>query len=257
MMDKKDVTVLFDGSFEGFLCVVYAYYYDGINPLAIQKEMDFQPTIDSFEYNVCTDINKALRVQAGICKKISKDACHNLACAFLADYRYRRMACDDSVYMDMFRYVLLGFKIGAMVDSSLQHSYVLCVHKLCCAVTKEAHLLTGFSRFAQTKDGVYYCEIKPVHQVLTILAEHFKDRMMNQMWVIHDKKHGMAAIYDGNECRILAVPKSASVEYSDEEEGVQALWKGFLNALSIENRRNERLQRGLLPLRFRGFMTEF
>jgi probable DNA metabolism protein len=93
--------------------------------------------------------------------------------------------------------------------------------------------------------------------VLGLLAEHFRERFMNHAWVIHDKRRGLAAIYDGNEYIIESAPKEAGVDFTDEEGLVQELWKSFYTTIGIKERRNDKLRRQLLPLYFRGNMTEF
>ena len=249
MAKRKELALTFDGSYEGFLCVVYAYYYDWIAPLSIQAEDDYQQVLDADEYYVATDFQKAARVQAGIRRKISAQAENYLTYAFLAS--------GEARYMDMFRYVLLGFNTGAGVDSHLQKDYVLGVHKRARYVGREAHLLSGFCRFAETNQGVFYCDISPVNNVLPILAEHFQDRMMNQAWIIHDKKRHQAAIYNSSQYMIGDVPKLAQVEYSSKEQQIQDMWRAFFSAVTIKERTNKTLQRNLLPLHFRKFMTEF
>lgn len=248
MLDRE-LAVVFDGSLEGFLCVVFAHYYDKINPLAIQKEGQYQNTLYAEEYYIPTDFEKASRVQRGIRKKISLQAEDYLSYAFLSE--------DESCYMDIFRYILLGFKLGKSVDCYLQEDFVLKVHKLARYVGREAHLLSGFSRFAETKQGVFYCSIAPKNNVLPILAEHFSDRMMNQAWIIHDKNRKQAAIYNGDHFVIGAVPKEVNLEYKDKELQVQELWRTFFNSVSIKERENKKLQRNLLPLYFRKSMLEF
>jgi len=242
------LAVTFDGSYEGFLCVVYAHYYEGVEPLSIQSEENYQTTLDAVEFFVATDYQKAKRVQKAICDKISIDADKNLVYAYMA---------ESNGFMDMFRYVLLGFKVGREVDSHLQKDYVLGVHKRARYVGHEAHLLSGFCRFAETKQGVFYCDISPVNNVLPILAEHFQDRLMNQAWIIHDKKRHMAAVYDGNNYVIADVPKNVSFEYADREEQIQKLWGAFFKSVTIKERINKSLQRNNLPLHFRKHMTEF
>ena len=255
MADRKNVAVLFDGSLEGFLCVVYAYYYDGITPLNIQEERRYQRMLDTEEYYISTNYEHAAKVQQAVRKKISHAAESNLSFAFLADVAEKAEKAGENKYMDIFRYLLLGFKIGAKVDNHLQQDYVLCVQKLARATVREAHLLMGFCRFAQTK-GVYYCEISPVHNVLSVLAEHFSDRMMNQVWIIHDKKRKLAAVYNGNEYVITEAP-AIQMEQAQGEAQIQEMWLTFFNTVSIKERANPKLQRNLLPLRYRGSMPEF
>ena len=250
-MNKKsrDVIIVFDGSFDGFLCAIYAIYYDNINPVLIQKEEEVQLALDSELYQVTTDINQAARVLKGIETKISEGAASNVYYSFLSG--------KDDKYMTIFRYIQFGFSIGSTIDSHLQQDCVRAVHDLARQVGKEAHLLNGFSRFAETDTGVYYCEITPKNDVLALIAEHFCSRFMNQAWVIHDKRRNQAAIYDGNTHVIVSVPKNATVSYAEGERETQQLWAAFFKVLAIEARKNPKLQRQMVPLYFRKNMTEF
>jgi probable DNA metabolism protein len=217
--NRPNVTVIFDGSFEGFLCVVYAYYYDKINPIIIQNEQGAQLTLESEMYHIITNNNKSARVLKGIRDKISIDAAYKIYYAFLSG--------EEDKFMPIFRYVQLGFKVGHMVDSHLQEECVRTVHKLARHVGREAHLLYGFCRFAEADNGVFYCKVTPKNDVLALLANHFSQRFMNQAWVIHDKSRNQAAIYDGNSYIITFVPPQATVNYAEGEEETQKLWSTF------------------------------
>jgi len=248
-MYERDLAVVFDGSIEGFLSIVYAHYYDKIMPANIQVEGMYQNSLDAEEYYVPTDFDKASKVQQGIRRKISSQAEHYISYAFLTE--------GEDKYMDMFRYLVLGFKMGRSVDCYLQEDYVLAVHKMARYVGREAHLLTGFCRFAETKQGVFYCSISPKNKVLPILAEHFSDRMMNQAWIIHDKGRRLAAVYDGESYMIGQVPDEVNIEYADKEKQVQDLWKVFFSSVSIKERESKKRHRNVLPLYFRKSMLEF
>ena len=248
-MSRRDVSILFDGTLEGFYCVLHAYYYDGVSPLIIQEEDSHQPTLDTEEYFCITDYEKAEKVHRAVNNKISSLAARHIASAFLADREDR--------YMTMFKYLLLGFKVGWKVDDHLQEDCVLRIHKLSKQVGREGHLLTGFCRFEETQGGIYYCPVEPNNYVLPILAEHFSDRMMNQSWIIHDKSRGKAAVYNGMEYVIADVPKTAQVQHTENEAHIQDLWVTFYDAINIKERVNPKVQKRLLPLYFRKLMTEF
>jgi len=246
---KRDAAILFDGTLEGFLCTLHAYYYEGVSPLIIQEEGLHQPTLDSEEFYVVTDYDQALKIQQAIRKKISPYAEHNVANTFLS-------AVEDK-YMALFRYLLLGFKLGSIVDDHLQEDCVLRVHKLSRYVGREAHLLKGFCRFEEIQGQVYYCAIEPINNVLPILAEHFADRMINRSWIIHDKRRGKAAVYNGDSYVIADVPREATIQRSENEAHIQELWRTFFHSVNIKERVNPKVQRNLLPLYFRKSMTEF
>jgi len=248
-MSRRNVHAIIENNIESFLCVVYAYYYENILPVGIALDGFYQPQLGVDEYHVITDIVKAQTVYDAVEKKISYASALFVVHAF--------MAANDDRLMNMFQYIVLGFKKGPDVDAYLQLDYVLATHKNARAVGGEAHLLTGFCRFSETTSGVYYCAISPVNDVLSILADHFSERMNYQNWIIHDTKRNKAAIYNGKEYQITMTPKDAAVEYTDEELLVQDLWKTFFKTVAITERINKKLQRNNLPLHHRKHMTEF
>ena len=48
-----------------------------------------------------------------------------------------------------------------------------------------------------------------------------------------------------------------TLTYSEDEKQLQKLWKLFVNTIAIKERVNPKLQRQMLPLRFRKYMKEF
>jgi len=232
------------------LCVVYAYYYEGIAPMSIQAADAQQPTLIQEEYFVVTDPSRAHKVNDALWRKISDEAQWRVRCAFFSGAPER--------FEWLLHYVILGFKLGGAVDSHLQRDEVLRVHKIAREVSREAHLLKGFCRFEETEQGIFYCGITPLHHVLPLLAEHFADRLMNESWVIHDKTHHRAAVYNGAECAFVDVnPDTAPPAVTGDEKKIQGLWTMYFNTLAIEARKNPKLHRQMMPLRFRGDMVEF
>ena len=243
----RDACLMFDGSFDGFLCVVYDIYYKKIIPYSIQT--DAQITLAGNPLFVKTDCAHARKVFSAIQEKISPDAARKVHYAFLS--------FEEGRFMPIVSYIKLGFIVGHMVDSHLHIDYVRYVHKIANHAGKEAHLLFGFCRFAETKQGVLYCKITPKNDVLAIVADHFSQRLMNELWIIHDKVRYQAAVYDGYSFVITHVPKDVQVDYAENEEDVQEQWVTFFNSIAIEARKNKKLQRQLLPLWYRENMTEF
>ncbi|MCL1843543.1 MAG: TIGR03915 family putative DNA repair protein [Defluviitaleaceae bacterium] len=244
------ISITFDGSFDGFLSVVYAVYYEKIQPASIQDESNGQLTLDATPQFIKTDEARAARVFKAIREKISEEAADNVFNAFLSE--------DANRYSAILSYIRLGFKVGHMVDSHLHEDFVRHVRKLANNVVREAHLLYGFCRFAETTQKVYYCKVTPKNDVLQLLAAFFCERMMNQAWVIHDAVRNKAAVYDGNSYVIAAVPSGqAAVSHAPGESETQEMWVAFFNAITIDARRNPKLQRKILPLHYRHNMTEF
>ncbi|MCL2356310.1 MAG: TIGR03915 family putative DNA repair protein [Defluviitaleaceae bacterium] len=240
--------ITFDGTFDGFLSVVYAVYYEKLEPVSIQIDGTEQLSLADLR-RIETDSEKSARVFNAVRTKISPEAALRVYYAFLSSAENR--------FLSILKYIQLGFSVGHMVDSRLHESFVRDVHDFYKNVGREAHLLHGFCRFAETQQGVFYCPVTPKNDVLVLLAEHFVERLMNQAWVIHDKRRKKAAIYDGKSYVVAEVPAGAEFSYADGELETQELWVQFFNALAITERKNKKLQRQLLPFHFRGNMTEF
>lgn len=247
MLNSTGQTIVFDGSFDGFLCAVYAIYYEKINPVSVQTQNDI--TLADNLLTVETDASQAKRVFSAIKEKISHEAAHIVYNAFLSFEQER--------FVPIVKYIKHGFLVGHMVNSYLQLDYVRFVQKIASHTGREAHKLHGFCRFVETKQGVLYAQITPKNDCLVLVAEHFKERLMNEAWVIHDKLRSQAAVYDGNSCVIVNAVNEGSITLAPKEEETQDLWVTFFNNIAIKERTNKNLQRQLLPLYFRKNMTEF
>jgi len=251
-MDKpNELIVLFDGSFDGLLTVVYNRFYERLRPDYIYPSGLVQQRIGADTAHVETDCEKSARVYDAIRKKISSDTLHTVYQAYLRD--------DLEIYTNIYRYILFGFKFRADTDRYMKEDFVLKVLEASKNVAKEAHFSREFMRFKETKDGVLYGEFGPVNNCLPIVANHFADRFNGLKWLIRDKKRNTAAVFDGENFILTDIPAEIprTIEFSDDENDIIALWKMFHKTIANESRVNPKLQTQLLPKRYRQFMTEF
>jgi len=249
MPDRTFVSALFDGTFDGFLTIIHGHYYGALNPDYIFEKGSFQQALGASYEDILTDPDKSEKVFAAIRDKISPDSASSVYYSFLYSEADR--------FMNIYRYILLGFKIGADVDRYMKYDYVFYVQRTAKYVGSEAHLLSGFVRFSETKQGVLYSRIGPNNNVLPLVANHFSDRLMNEQWIIHDEKRKLAAVYDGHEFVISDVPDEINAVDSENEAEYRGLWHSFFNTIAVESRVNPKLQRTHLPLRYRKYMSEF
>lgn len=245
----NDIVYLFDGSFDGFLTVFFESYTNKIVPFDIIEENKVQMSL-CYEYvKIETDKIKAERVFKGIEKNISRLALENCFEAFLSD--------NEKRFIYIWRYLKLGFKVGKKIDDYKTDDSVLAVLKMSGNVSHEAHLLTGFLRFSETKENVLYAKFCAKNDVLQILAEHFSDRFNSEKWIIHDVNRKKAAIYNDGEYIITELDFELNIELSEDEQMYKALWKEFFDVIAVENRKNPILQRNMLPKKYRKYMNEF
>ena len=158
-------------------------------------------------------------------------------------------------------YLRLLLRTGGMAAEDWTDERVRKARRLAQRVRHEVHRLHGFIRFRRLTDGTYYAAITPDHAVLPLLAPHFTARFADQRWLIHDTKRNSGLYYDGRRVHYLPAVERALGQpggpLPSEEEGLyERLFREYFHRIAIPERRNERLQRQRVPLRYRRNMVE-
>jgi probable DNA metabolism protein len=231
---------IYDGSFDGFLSVIYHCYY-GRAPECIERNSVYDFNILYEDKVIETDIWKSNKVYAAIHEKISEDTLIYVYQGFLSE--------APGVELKLFKYLQIGFKLGSKVNDLLTDETVREVQKYSSKVAYEAHRFLGLVRFQEFK-GILYAAIEPSYNILELLGNHFKARLSNEKWIIHDIKRKTGIVYENNQwtLRDLKFEKLESTE--KEELFYQKLWKTFHKSIAIKERTNERLQIQHMPKRY-------
>ncbi|MCX7655468.1 MAG: TIGR03915 family putative DNA repair protein [Treponemataceae bacterium] len=127
---------------------------------------------------------------------------------------------------------------------------------------REFHALAGMLRFTPARDGTLVSRCAPQTYVLPALATHFCTRFWNHPWAILDVgRNELVASTDGTHFQFASYdPREGEpyvVEPGIQPEEYEALWRGYFKAISITSRENVKLQKKLVPLKYRPYMTEF
>lgn len=215
------------------------------------------------EYIFCkAEERKALAVIRMIQKNLGVDVYEKISYALLsADRRKAEM---------VFRAMLEAKKLSRK-DRLMEHlgnEVVRAVFGMYRQVANEAHHYKGFVRFRELKNKTLFAKIEPKHAVLPCIAEHFADRFPQENWVIYDKTHEVFLIHEkGKRYYFLqqymcmkgdsGSAQNITGGFSEEEMDYEALWKEFVQSISVAERENRALQNQNLPLRFRTNLVEF
>lgn len=215
------------------------------------------------EYIFCkAEERKALAVIRMIQKNLGADVYEKISYALLsADRRKAEM---------VFRAMLEAKKLSRkdLLMEHLGNEAVRAVFGMYRQVANEAHHYKGFVRFRELKNKTLFAKIEPKHAVLPCIAEHFADRFPQENWVIYDKTHEVFLIHEkGKRYYFLqqymcmkgdsGSDQNIAGGFSEEEMDYEALWKGFVQSISVAERENRALQNQNLPLRFRTNLVEF
>ncbi len=248
-------TYLYDGSFEGWLTVVFEAYERKRWPQQIMAEDRAQPGLFGPTQRVATDATKADRVWNGLLRKISEKARSNLYRCFLSEL--------PGVETILFAYVRLAFEGPAGMEHNFAAECVRQVERVSKQVFREKHRMEAFVRFQKTADGLFFSTVDPDHNVLPLISDHFRKRYADQRWVIYDTRRRYGLYYDLHEVVSVsfAASRLASGSFPTEvlagdEALFQTLWKAYFEHVNIPARKNLKLQLRQLPRRYWKYLPE-
>ena len=247
MPDRPTVVYRYDGSFEGLLCCVFESYERKEIPADVLPPEEGQTMLFSTR-EIETAEEKAARERAAIPQKIGRDAMRLVQDVFLT--------CLPRKEYHMLIFLRKGFRAGPSITEMLADETV---HRLNAAVRylyNENHLTLEFLRFSDFK-GNLAAEIAPNNFVLPLLGQHFCERYPEERFLIYDRTHGAALVYQPYEARIMPVEHFELPGPDAEEQKYRELWRMFYRTVEVEGRHNPKCRMGHMPKRYWRYMTEF
>jgi len=241
-------TYLYDDTFESFLTAL-SLALEQEEACAIVKAAGAEADLFSEFINAGADPARAAAMRDFFERRGSAESWHHARYAFLSEAAGRESA--------VLAYARLVKEKGRAADDMLADDRVKRVHGLSASVGGEAHMFKGFVRFKELADKTLYAKIEPDHNILPLLTGHFKARLGEFNWVIHDARRGLAALHSGGRLIYAPLTQERALEFDGKEDQVQALWRQFFKTAAIKERTNPRLQRQNVPLKYRRNLTEF
>ena len=236
-------TYLYDGTFDGFLTIVFNSYSTKTLPQKIFSENNYCPNFLDQTIYIETNYEKSKRVFSGIEKNIGYDALYNTYYGFLCDEKDKEI--------NLLKYVCDGFEIGPKINNRITISYVYKVISMRKRALSECHKLKGLLRFQEVgSNNLYYASVHPDNNIIEPLAHHFINRLPSQNFIIHDKNRNICLLYNGNEYKIVNATNLKIPNISAEEQKYQELWKMFFKTIAIQERKNRRCQMNFMPKKY-------
>ncbi|MDD3719045.1 MAG: TIGR03915 family putative DNA repair protein [Actinomycetota bacterium] len=239
---------LYDGGFQGLLTVLRVLRETGAEPADIRADASaLQASLLDDEVRVKTDAARAERFSREVCERISPGALRRAFRAFLSE--------EDGAEYAIYRYLRLGWEVGDSVDAHVGDEYVHAVRGMSRRTGHEAHRMQGLLRFRQLQGGLFYAPMRTRCDVLCLVARHFLGRMGDQDWMIHDLGREQAALCSGGELGFVSLPEFDPL-LSEGELTCQEMWRDYFRNIAVRERRNPRLQRSLMPMRYWHLLVE-
>lgn len=260
---------LYDGTYSGLLCCVYAHYYVE-KATGISREGEYQTNLLHSSVRVETDEEKAEKVYRAIRDKLGQFSLRRSYLAFLS--------CDPNKEMKLLRYLIFGFRTGPGFNKLHGHPDVFAVQELETKVYAERHRYLGILRFSVIVSGggrsetpnpdgqmemendqpgeVLYAQVEPDNDLLELMVEHFLDRYRSEPFIIHDLKREKAVFASGGQWYIAPLERGVTVQLAQGEIFYRAMWKRYFEAIAIRERTNPRCQKAYMPIRYWSHLTE-
>lgn len=240
---------LHEPTFEGLLSAIYEAYYSNVKPDKIYSKIVYEQNLIDEVIIIKSDSIKFEKVYNAIKNKISKESLNKIYYVFLSELK----ESSNMIYL----YVRMGFKLGKNIDLHKNNDIVLDMDKISKKVYYEEHRFTGFVRFKEI-NNILYAAINPDFNILPILAGHFKNRLSNEYFIIHDIKRDIAIVYDKKDYYLSSLSNEQKniLMNTDDKGEYENLWKQYFQSVNIEERKNPKLQKRMMPSRYWENMVE-
>ncbi len=234
---------LFDGTENGFLTALVAAFSDEDALLSSKR---VQLRLGEGQVCVETDLDLANRTKNRL---LSFDE------RCMSDLDFLLRSGQENNEQIAFRYFRLLAKAKLPIGNRLADLDVFNAVEHIKKVKFEIHRMHGFIRFMESKNGVLYAPFSPDNDICDLLLSHFRARLPNFPFVLHDVKRKKAAVYDGRHSFVLPLAET-EVFLATEESDLQTLWKRYYTSVDIPSRRREKQMRGYMPARYWQFLPE-
>ncbi|RKR13182.1 putative DNA metabolism protein [Maribacter vaceletii] len=193
---EETKTLIYDGSFNGFLTAVFVGFEEKRKTLNINKRTSCSNNLFIKTQIIFTDMKKAKRVWNTIQNKNST-ALKNIYFTFLSE----KKNIENVLYLyikslfNPYQAAQIGFSISEQIN----------IEDVSLTVAKEKRYLEKTIQFKESNDGIFYINIAPDFDVLPLLSKHFRIRVNKKPWLIYDVNRNYGIYYDTHSTEIIVL----------------------------------------------------
>lgn len=234
---------LFDGTQAGFLTAFLAAYSD---PEAILASKTVQLPLGQTPVVVQTDEARAEK---------AKNRLLGFDRACMQDLELLLRSGKEDREQVAFGYFRVLAREKRPVSKRLAEQAVFTAIEYIKKLRLEIHHFHGFIRFMETESGALYAPFSPDNDICELLVPHFRARLPQFPFVLHDIKRKKAAVYDGKNAFVAPLAQAELVLAANETDW-QTLWKRYYRAVNIPSRKRLKQMKGSMPVRYWKFLPE-
>lgn len=237
------MNIVYDGTYHGFLNALEKAVKEGHDSISHEEKENL------FEDNFLlkTSPSEAKRFEREIFN-ISQEAFKKIRLLWLSE-----SAGFENLALGYIKNIL---KYGEKGNCNLSDPCVSGCDRIAGKVLSEVHRFKGFVRFSSNESGIMFSRIAPQHNILPLLKNHFLTRLGKMPFAIYDEKRKICLFNINQQCGIKNID-DFSAELSIEEKNIRQLWLKFFQTVEIKERKNPKLQKNKVPLKYRKNLVEF
>ena len=241
--------------FESMMTCIYDVWAarHGSANVRLELEPVGQQEMFGIYIHVEQDETKSAKVVRSIQNKISWEAYRQVYLAAMSDAADRL----DIIY----RFLLLGFAVGASVIKRMADTPVMRLFELSRRSGNDMHYYREFTRFSRIEPGIYVAHMEPKCNIVGLTAYHFADRMPSENWIMIDDRRRIAAVHCADQpfyVTGLTDEEFTRLQTTESYRDIYTnLWQEFFQTISIRARENPACQKTHFPLHYRKHTTEF
>ncbi|MEO9513706.1 MAG: TIGR03915 family putative DNA repair protein [Flavobacteriaceae bacterium] len=226
-MMKDSKTLIYDGSFNGFLTAIFAAFEKN-NVVDIQRNSQEQNELFSETETIFTNVEQAKRVWNGIRSK-SHNAITNVYFAFLSE--------AEGIESMLFSYIqkLMVSKTGILDYTD----DVLRIGQLARSVRREKQRMEASVCFQLTKDDIHFATVASDFDILPLISKHFRNRYANQQWLIYDIKRKYGIFYTLSHVELVSL--NLEEVFCAGKHDSQTFWNNDIKTIPIKSQINRKL----------------
>lgn len=244
-----------EDTLESIFTAIYNVYEDKRSREDVFLALDDEPRLFSTVINVNADEERCQKVIRTLKRRFGMPDYERICLALAATDEDKAQAVYGTIAIGL----ASGCGPGHLFDN-LADAQVYKAFSLARTANREYGHLREFVRFEELESGILYSKFEPKSNVLTFLMPHFADRFPQENFVMHDVGRELFGIHlmDGDWFLLQGEENmTEKLILSADEIKYRELFKHFCKTIAIDERKNLKLQTGMLPKYYRKYMSEF
>ncbi|MCM4168273.1 hypothetical protein KCTC52924_03836 [Arenibacter antarcticus] len=184
----------YDGSFNGFLSVIYRTFETKMRVMDIQINKKVQKGLFTETETIITDRDKARRVWNGIQIK-NNAAIKTIYFSFLSE--------TNGIELPLYKYIYSLYHDLSEGELEELQSIKIKLHHYAGMVAREKHRIEAIAKFRISQDDIYFSALAPHCDVLPLISKYYRSKFPHNEFLIYDLKRRYAIYYDLGKTEII------------------------------------------------------